>query len=447
MKIKLFFLIILMSSLSAAGLVKAGFIKSPVSQESMSVENLGEVTITTPLWGSKGLVLVFADSKKYPPTQLGRQIASYGVDSILINTDSYLGSFNDESGQCLDSQHIAATFDSIKGLSAEPLLIVAGVEMGALIPFVSAQSETKASMANLSIDFSVNLPEKLVLCPPFVTEHAKKQHRLVSAPVLVAEWRAVWPDQPADETALFVRAMGNVDTRIAAYDTPLDTLLLSEIDNILNQNKPDAPSMPVVENQTTQTNDTLTLFYSGDGGWRDLDRTVAEAMVKQNYPVVGVDVLRYFWEHKSPDQAAEDLSHSMAYYRQKWGVKNFVLAGYSFGADILPALYNRLPKSEQDSVKLLVLLALGQQADFEIHVSGWLGQSGNEESLVPELSALPRQKILCVYGLEEKSETACTTLQNTAADVLALPGGHHFDENYPKLTSQILDVYKQHGIN
>jgi len=30
---------------------------------------------------------------------------------------------------------------------------------------------------------------------------------------------------------------------------------------------------------------------------------------------------------------------------------------------------------------------------------------------------------------------------------LDLPGGHHFDNDYPKLTRQILDVYRLHGIN
>ena len=205
--------------------------------------------------------------------------------------------------------------------------------------------------------------------------------------------------------------------------------------------------MPVVEVPAVKTSDTVTIFYSGDGGWRDLDRTVAGEMAALNYPVIGVDVLRYFWKHKTPEQAATDLAATMAYYRKNWGVKSFVLAGYSFGADILPAIYNRLSPQDKDSVALLVLLALANTADFEIHVSGWLGQGAGERPLAPELAQIPKNKLLCVYGKEEKAETACTGLLNSEASILELPGGHHFDQDYSKLTQQILAVYRQHGIN
>ena len=64
-------------------------------------------------------------------------------------------------------------------------------------------------------------------------------------------------------------------------------------------------------------------------------------MAADGFPVVGVDAMRYFWQHKSPEQASQDLSQLMQQYREKWGAKHFVLAGFSFGADVLPALYNR----------------------------------------------------------------------------------------------------------
>jgi len=224
-------------------------------------------------------------------------------------------------------------------------------------------------------------------------------------------------------------------------------VLVEEVKASLGQTKQPLPPLPVVEVPIAKTSANVTLFYSGDGGWRDLDRTVAGEMAAQNYPVVGVDVLRYFWEHKTPEQAATDLSATMAYYRKNWGTKTFVLAGYSFGADILPAIYNRLPTQDKDGVALLVLIALAKSADFEIHVSGWLGQSAGEMPLVPELAQIPAAKILCIYGLEEKADTACTGLQNSEAKILELPGGHHFDKDYPKLTRQILDVYRQHAID
>jgi len=153
-----------------------------------------------------------------------------------------------------------------------------------------------------------------------------------------------------------------------------------------------------------------------------------------------------FWSRKTPEQATEDLAKIIAYYRKTWGAKTFVLAGYSFGADILPILYNRLRPEDQDSVRLLVLLAFAGDAEFEIHVSGWLGKSSSEYPTVPELARLPKNKVVCIYGQEEKNETACTNLAGSQAKIIELPGGHHFDEDYPKLTRLILEQYRKAGI-
>ena len=87
-------------------------------------------------------------------------------------------------------------------------------------------------------------------------------------------------------------------------------------------------------------------------------------MAKLGYPVVGIDTLRYYWEHKTPEQSAEDLVELMHHYRQKWGAKHFVLTGYSFGADVLPAIYNRLPADEQNAVSGMILLAFARSGSF-----------------------------------------------------------------------------------
>ncbi len=452
-----------------AGTATLGFwwgphITPPIVQKIADTDNLEGITLAEPLWGSQGLAVVFVDTQKFPARELAKRVAATGLSVAVIDSWQVFNEFNFETNQCLDSKFVDASIKAVtKALPITPFiptvprwlaeylpiqpanhLIVGGITEGALIPFINAQGQNNAS--NLSIGFSVELPTDLSLCPPLSSQNQNDHISLVSAAGLQSKWRSVWTDQPKSETGVFIKNLGNVDTRIAAYDTPLDTLLLDELNVAIGHSDNSVP-MPVVEVPTAKHSDTLTLFYSGDGGWRDLDRTIAGEMVALNYPVVGVDVLRYFWEHKTPEQAATDLSATMAYYRKNWGVKSFVLAGYSFGADILPAIYNRLPAQDKDRVPLLALIALANHADFEIHVAGWLGQSGAERPLAPELAQITKNKILCVYGNEEVDETACTSLQNTEATILELPGGHHFDEDYPKLTRKILDVYQQHGIN
>lgn len=424
--------------------------KPPIIHSSINTDSFGAISLAEPLWGSQGLALIFLDTQRFNANDLENRLANLGLNTAIVDIHPVFKTFNTDSEQCMDGNSVASYLNELTkqlALSSENRLIVAGVSAGALIPFINALSSASVNnITNLSIDFSVNLPDNLHLCPPLTSQIRNKTRILASTPTLQSDWRSVWSDQPADETGVFIRSLGNIDTRIAPYDTPLDKLLIEELNTALGKNDKSAPPMPVVEVPVAKTSDTVTLFYSGDGGWRDLDRTVAGEMTAQNYPVVGVDVLRYFWEHKTPEQAAADLATTMAYYRKHWGTKSFVLAGYSFGADILPPIYNRLPQSDRDSVSLLVLLALADHADFEIHVSGWLGQSAGELALAPELSKMPKSKILCVYGKDEKNETACTGLANSDATILELPGGHHFDQDYPKLTKKILDVYRRHGI-
>jgi len=201
-------------------------------------------------------------------------------------------------------------------------------------------------------------------------------------------------------------------------------------------------NIPVVEVPAGQTTDTVTLFLSGDGGWRDLDRDVAGEMAKIGYPVVGIDTLRYYWQHKSPEQSALDLTELMAHYRQKWGTKRFVLTGYSFGADVLPAIYNRLAPDEQKRVDVIILLAFARSGSFEIMVEGWLGTAGKEAPTGPEMAKLPAEKVLCVYGAEEDAESGCTEA-TAVGEKLRLPGGHHFDENYPALARRMIDAIEK----
>ncbi|MEZ0521591.1 AcvB/VirJ family lysyl-phosphatidylglycerol hydrolase, partial [Pseudomonas sp. Env-66] len=191
-------------------------------------------------------------------------------------------------------------------------------------------------------------------------------------------WLVAWNDNPDDESASFVRDTPRATTSISDYDIHYPQVLNNELRKQLVGSDNGGLAIPVVEVPAGQAKDTVTLFLSGDGGWRDLDRDVAGEMAKIGYPVVGIDTLRYYWQHKTPEQSAKDLTELMQHYRQKWGTKRFVLTGYSFGADVLPAIYNRMPENEQQRVDAIILLAFARTGSFEIEVEGWLGNAGKE---------------------------------------------------------------------
>ncbi|MCQ4271964.1 virulence factor family protein [Pseudomonas kuykendallii] len=312
--------------------------------------------------------------------------------------------------------------DAAAQLKQAPTL-VAGIGPGGVLAWrwLAAQGSDQARA--LSVGFSLSTPD----CPDVLPQRAEH-----------GQWTIAWNDNPDDPSARFARALDNAHTQIADYDTPLPQLLDQQLQSLLAGQ---GEAMPVVDVPAKDPVDTLSLFYSGDGGWRDLDRDVAEQMAQHNYPVIGVDTLRYYWQHKTPERSASDLAALMKHYQETRGVKHFALIGYSFGANVLPAIYNRLPAATQDTVSSLILLAPERSVGFEIEVEGWLGKVNQEAPIGPELSKLPAAKVLCVYGVEEKTETGCT-LSELSGQPLELPGGHHYDEDYPALATRLLDAIK-----
>jgi type IV secretory pathway VirJ component len=422
----------------------------PVVHDVLTNEVFGTLTVARPLLTSQNLVVVFADTKKFQAGDLAHRIAQAGDAVAIVDTARTFHALASNENHCLKADHVIDPVGILAKwahASKDKPSILAGIEDGSLLPFLSALTKSGGTSRNLSVSFSVKIPAGIEPCPPPASRLIQGQRVLTSAPPLQGEWLAVWTDEPETNTALFVRSLAGAKTAIEPYNTPLDTVTVNEIAKIrAEENLPEANSLPVVEVPSKNPNETVTLFYSGDGGWRDLDRAVAGLMAERGYPVVGVDTLRAFWSSKTPDQAARELTAIMASYRTAWKAKKFVLAGYSFGADIMPAVYNRLSEPDRESVALLVLLALGKTADFEIHVSGWIGKSNNGLPILPELNRIEGNKIFCIFGQEEKADSACTALSTSGARLLELPGGHHFDQDYQKLTMRIIDMYRQAGL-
>ena len=85
-------------------------------------------------------------------------------------------------------------------------------------------------------------------------------------------------------------------------------------------------------------------------------------------------------------------------------------------------------------------MAVSTAADFEIHVSGWLGAPPSSEArpLLPEAAQLDPASIQCFYG-EEDEETACKAPVFARSEIIRTEGGHHFDGDYQSLARKILD--------
>jgi len=185
--------------------------------------------------------------------------------------------------------------------------------------------------------------------------------------------------------------------------------------------------------------DVFAIILSGDGGWRDLDRTIGGIMRDRGVPVLGFDTLNWFWTRRSPEEVAAELDRIIALYAGKWQAPRVALIGYSFGADVMPFAWNRMKPESKERVVLISLLAFAKEAAFEIKVGDFIGMARPSAlPTAPEIPGLPPALVQCVYGSEEEDETACLAFKGTPAEIIRTSGGHHFDEDYAALAERIL---------
>jgi type IV secretory pathway VirJ component len=203
-------------------------------------------------------------------------------------------------------------------------------------------------------------------------------------------------------------------------------------------------ALPLVELPVGLPSDVMAIVLSGDGGWADLDKVIGEDLQRDGVPVVGWDSLRYFWSIKTPDQLAGNLASVMSTYMERWHAGKVVLIGYSFGADVLPSAYNRLPQELRRHVILMTLLEPEKRANFEIKVGGWLNLPPGDDAvpIAPEIDQIQAQLIECYYGEDDK-RSACPDLAAKGVNVVQISGGHHFDGDYHRLEKQILAAFSK----
>jgi type IV secretory pathway VirJ component len=183
--------------------------------------------------------------------------------------------------------------------------------------------------------------------------------------------------------------------------------------------------------------DAMAVILTGDGGWADIDETLAAGLAVRGVPVVGWSSLRYYWTPRTPEAAAADLARIIDHYKRRWHKDRVLLVGYSFGADVIPFLVNRLPAAARAHVEGVTLLGLSDTAAFEFHVSDWVARGEDERyPTAPEVARMG-VPVTCVHGSEEE-DSACLALKDPPVRVATVGSGHHFGGLYDRLVDLIL---------
>jgi type IV secretory pathway VirJ component len=205
-----------------------------------------------------------------------------------------------------------------------------------------------------------------------------------------------------------------------------------------------APNIPIHLIDGKATQDTLAILYSGDGGWQEIDEELGNKLRNAGIPVVGLNSLNYFWSGRTAKRTARDLGRIIDYYTKRLNVQHVVLVGYSFGADVMPASYNRLSPEQKEKVKAISLLSLSHKVDYVISLRGWLGfqTEGKGGNPVDDVRSIRPEIIQCVYGKDDDHDNACPVLRSTGIKVIGMPGGHHFGGDYDRLAQYIIASLK-----
>ena len=443
-----------MAAVVVALLATAAYLVHTRAPRSEDTAQFGRVRVYPPWLRTRGFIYLFSDARGWSAAEeeAARDFARAGNFVVGIDSRQFL----DWAGRkpltdCVYMPGLLEDYSRARQRASDnpqylpPALL--GRELGATLVYMAQlQSPPTAFDAAVAIDPQSRIELQRPFCDhPAAAAAAigngqrlRAEHLGANVPARVLLDRAATPSERAFVMSIPGDAPGAVvagATLHASYGAALASIAAERAASGIGE-------LPLAEVPAADPHrDAFAILYSGDGGWRDLDRTLAGVLASKGMSVVGVDVLRYYWKQKAPAVAAADLARIMRYYQQRWQRHKVVLIGFSFGADVLPFLISRLPSELRSDLSLVSLLSPERRTAFEVETTGWLGVHNNAGMPVgPELLKLSGIHLQCIYGRDEAGDSLCTTPAAAAlgAAVLAKSGSHHFDQNYGQLADDIL---------
>ncbi len=398
---------------------------------------------------------------------MARALREMGALVIGVDIRQYFASLRREAQRAdAHCQMIAADFESLShqaqkqiGLREYHVPVLVGYSSGATVAYAALVQSPPGTFAGaLSLGFCADQDfAGAALCPGNGLHYRQNpQHELVFEPAgsLRQPWIALQGQQDqvcdphaADEFAARVSGGAVVKLPLVGHGFSVERKWMPQFRAAYARlaapppatvlAAPEISDLPLQEVHAAGGSQEFALLLTGDGGWAGLDQELATRLAANGVPTVALNSLKYFWSQRTPEQTALDVARVLRHYLAAWHAQRVLLIGYSFGADVLPFVVNRLPPELHARVASLSLLGLDAHASFEVHLAEWVGGDEGGPPTRPELAELKGVPVLCIYG-EGEQDSICPKLPAATVTSAQIGKGHHFSGEYALLADRIL---------
>src|SRR3954470_21014470 len=166
--------------------------------------------------------------------------------------------------------------------------------------------------------------------------------------------------------------------------------------------------LPTVEVPARDTGSTFAVFMSGDGGWAEIDKRVAERLSQRGVAVIGLNLRDYLKSKRSPEEVGASVSALARAYGARWHRARLLIIGFSRGANLAPFSVNRLTPDVRAQLKGIGMIGLNRAANFRRHFQDVFRAITRDDDVptLPELDRIHEVPIVCIYGTDER-ESGC----------------------------------------
>jgi len=433
----------------------------------------GTVTVYIPEGAPRGVAIFLSGDGGWELGVVGMARALAAMGAVVIGADirQYLGSLRRAAHRGAPCQMIAADFEALShqvqkeiGMSEYHVPVLIGYSSGATVVYAALVESPPGTFAGaLSLGFC---PDQdfagAALCPGAGLRYrANERGELVLEPAanLKQPWIAlqgqkdqVCEAHAADEFASRTAHGEVVRLPLVGHGFGVERNWMPQFRDAYARlivpaesappRPPEISDLPVIEVRASGVSREFALLLTGDGGWAGLDQELAARLAGNGVPTVGLNSLKYFWSERTPERTAEDAARVLRHYFAAWNEERVLLIGYSFGADVLPFVVNRLPPELRARVASVSVLGIDSNASFEIRIADWVGSDDRGPPTRPELGRLGAAPVLCIYG-EGESDSICPELAAGNVERAQIGRGHHFSGEYATIADRILEFARR----